>query len=72
MRVNIKALLRDIEDNWNERYLCQYSNIEIKLTDYYWTKTRKIVVTAILTCVYPCTHVICLSYSDQPEQGEAY
>ena len=31
MCANIKALLRDIEDSFNAKYLCQYSNIGIEL-----------------------------------------
>ena len=61
MCANVKTLLRDIADSLNEGYLCQYSDTGIELTDYYWTKTRKIVVTTILTCVCPCTPVICYS-----------
>ena len=31
MCANIKALLRDIEDNFNAGYLCQYSDLGFEL-----------------------------------------
>ena len=59
MYANIKALLRDIEYSFNAGYLCKYSKTGIEINNYYWTKTRKIAVTTILTRVCSCTHVIC-------------
>ena len=54
MCASIIALLRDIQDSFNKRYLVLVGILGASagaITDYYWTKTLKIVVTTIFACV---------------------
>ena len=51
MCASIKALLHDIEDSFNTGYLVLVLQQRILITDYCWTKMRKIAVTTILARV---------------------
>ena len=72
MCTNIKVLLCDIKDSFNVECLCQYSNTEIELL--ITTGQRGKNSGNHHSYMYMSMHVcdLLLSYSDWPEQGEAY
>ena len=72
MCVNIKALLRDIEDSFDMGYLSQCSDNEIELLITTGQRHINCGNHHSYTCVSMHTYDLLLFYSDQPEQGAAY
>ena len=72
MCTNNKALLHDNEDSFNARYLLQYSDTDIELLIVTGQRGKNSGNYHSYMCVFMHACGLLLSYSDQPEQGDAY